>query len=78
MLRILTAYLDHITAAIDYVLGKRVIARRKNASTATCKNILTSQVEQKTILNFISKFMLTNSNTSPRHTETSLYHLLCD
>ena len=47
ILRILSPHLDHIIAAIDYILGKRIFARNKNTSTATLKTILNFQVEQQ-------------------------------
>ena len=40
-LRISSSYLDHIIVAMDFVLGKRILARNKNTNTATRKNVLT-------------------------------------
>ena len=75
--RTLSQCLDRVIAAIDFVLGKRIFARNKNTSKANCKNILTFQVEQTSILNLWTNLCWQTAISSNHMLKQGLYHLIC-
>ena len=78
--RILSPYVDRIIAAIDFVLGKRILARNKNKnkSTATRKNILTFQFQKAAILNLWRNLCWQTVIPSNDILKKALYHFICE
>ena len=78
--RILSPYVDRIIAAIDFVLGKRILARNKNKnkSTATRKNILNFQFQKAAILNLWRNLCWQTVIPSNDILKKALYHFICE